>query len=267
MKTRISAFLPLIGTLGLSLALAGCAQPRDVSISPLQKSSQAGDTDQKLADTAQLSGNFDMAITLYKKILSHTPDSQPALLGLGNALYQTNQLQDARTIFEQVETRTPNQADAEMGLARIDVRKHQFDDAIRHYQGILRSAPDNLWALAGLGVTYDLQNRFTEAQATYRKALKTHPDDLNLHNDLGLSLILSHQVRAGIAELMQIVDDPGAPPQTRQNLALAYGLLGNDAAAQRVLQSGDLPPAAVQNNLKYYQVLRDRLATQTDPHP
>jgi len=242
----------------VSLALAGCANPHHSKSSALEKGALSTDSDQRLADSALQSGNLEMAVSLYTKILTRAPNNQPALVGLGNALFQSNELQQAHQVYLQLESVAPQQRDAELGLARISVREHKLDDAVERYQAMLKRSPDLLAAQAGLGVALDLQGRHPQAQAVYRQALLAHPDDMGLKNDLGLSLVLSHQLRAGIAELLSIVDSPSAPSQTRQNLALGYGLLGNTDAATRVLQS-EMSPAQVQSNLQYYQVLRARL--------
>ena len=82
-----------------------------------------------------------------------------------------------------------------------------------------------------------------------------------LRNNLGLSLILSHQPRAGANMLLDLANVPSAPPQGRQNLALAYGMLGNADAAERILQI-DLPDSQVQDNLRFYRAVRARLGQQ-----
>lgn len=251
----------LLVTLLSGLLLSACALPRTT---PIEKGTLSHASDQRLADSALDGGNPDIAISLYKKTLMRTPDDRHALLGLANALLQVNNLEQARQVFLQVENLEPEQLDAELGLARIAVRQRQFAAAVVRYQAILQRTPDSLPATAGLGVAYDLQGSHSLAQATYRQALLGHPDELGLRNDLGLSLILSRNLREGIAELLKIVDNPAAPPQARHNLALAYGLLGNKPAAERAL-AGELAPTQVQANLRYYQTLRERLARNPAP--
>ncbi len=245
------------------LLLSACALPRTA---PIEKGTLSHASDQRLADSALDGGNPDIAISLYKKILMRTPGDQHALLGLANALFQVNNLEQARQVFLQIESLAPGQLDAELGLARIAVRQRQFAGAISRYQAILQRMPDSLPATAGLGVAYDLQGSHTLAQATYRQALPGHPDELGPRNDLGLSLILSLDLRQAIAELLKIVDNPAAPVQARHNLALAYGLLGNQSAAERAL-AGELAPTQVQANLRYYRTLRERLAQNVAPVP
>jgi Flp pilus assembly protein TadD len=236
------------------LGLAACAAPSSSG----DKAVLSRQSDQRLADTALAGGNVEMAIPLYKKILLNDPRDPRALIGLGNALYQSNELPQARLVWQQLDQVSPGQSDARIGLARVDVREGKYAEAARGYRAVLAVAPDNLAAEAGLGMVYDLQEDHGQAQQLYRRALARHPDDLSLRNNLGLSLILSHQLRAAIDELLKIVDVPSAPPQARYNLALAYGLLGNTAAAERILQ-GDMPSSQVQNNLQYYRLMRERL--------
>jgi Flp pilus assembly protein TadD len=84
-----------------------------------------------------------------------------------------------------------------------------------------------------------------------------------------MSLILGGDPRAGANVLLDVTRFPAAPPQARQNLALAYGLLGNTEAAAEIL-SKDLPKASVQDNLRFYEIQRARLgqpAANAEPAP
>jgi Flp pilus assembly protein TadD len=241
--------------LGACLWLSACAANGPGALS--------GTGSQQLADTALSGGNPALAIPLYKKILLQDPRNRPALIGLADALYQSSELQQARTVWQQLALVSPGDVEARLGLARILLREGRAAEAAEAYRALVISAPDNVAARAGLGMAYDLQDRHDLAQQQYRQALRLHPDDLALRNNLGLSLILSHQLRSAIDELLKIADVPSAPPQARYNLALAYGLLGNAVAAERILQQ-DMPAAQVQDNLQYYQMMRARLGLAPD---
>lgn len=80
--------------------------------------------------------------------------------------------------------------------------------------------------------------------------------------NLGLSLILSGNPREGANVLLDVTRYPAAPSQARQDLALAYGMLGNTEAAAEIL-SQDLPKASVQDNLRFYAIQRARLSSQS----
>jgi hypothetical protein len=80
-----------------------------------------------------------------------------------------------------------------------------------------------------------------------------------LLSNLGLSLGLSGRTDEGIAILRELAHDGAATANTRGNLALVYGLAGQEREASAVLAT-DLAPAQVQNNLAYYRELRGLMA-------
>jgi len=59
--------------------------------------------------------------------------------------------------------------------------------------------------------------------------------------------------------LLDVMGVPAALPQGRQNLALAYAMMGRDDAAESIL-IGDMPRANVQDNLVFYREVRRRMA-------
>ena len=93
------------------------------------------------------------------------------------------------------------------------------------------------------------------ARHAYRDGLALSPNNLQLNNNLGLSLALGGDFAQAIPLLEKTAKDPAATPRMRQNLALAYGLSGDDKRAAEVAKL-DLDPAKVQENLGYYEFLR-----------
>ncbi|HEV3105642.1 MAG TPA: tetratricopeptide repeat protein, partial [Trinickia sp.] len=152
----------------------------------------------------------------------------------------------------------PDDPRAQLGLARVALRERQLDDALERYRRLVAAHPDNAAAAEGLGTTLDLEGQHADAQAVYRAALERHPEAEGLKTDLGLSLILSKRAREGANVLLDIAALPDAPPQARENLALAYGLLGNGEAAKRIL-AADMPAASAEDNLQFYRHLREKL--------
>ena len=75
-----------------------------------------------------------------------------------------------------------------------------------------------------------------------------------LHNNYAMSLAMAGDFADAVAELGQIAK-PDAPPRYRLNLALAYGLAGDDVHAAEAARQV-LDEASVQNNLAYYALLR-----------
>ncbi|MGI4985526.1 MAG: tetratricopeptide repeat protein [Janthinobacterium lividum] len=247
-------------TLGVT---GGCTTTTHVTEArpvPLNRS-PSSTSELHIAEVALEAGNTDMAKTVFERLVRSNPDSVPGLTGLGNTLYSVGDFTRAGVYFERA-SRIDPRADAPLiGVARVAIRQRRFDDAITTYRQVLARAPNDPLACAGLGVALDLKGRHAEAQAELRRGLSANPGDPVLSIDLGLSLVLSGDARQGANVLLDVTHYPEAPPQARQDLALAYGLLGNTQAATEILGQ-DLPNASVQDNLRFYEIQRSRLAAQ-----
>jgi Flp pilus assembly protein TadD len=245
--------------------LAGCASQG--SFNPRPVVSQRGAdpmSDLRVAESALSAADTELATTLFEKVLKANPQSLPAQIGLGDAMYQGGDLARAGVLYGQAAAAAPDDPRAQLGLARVALRERRLDDAASRYRQLVSAYPDNAVAAEGLGVVLDLQGRHADAQAVYRAALRQHPEAQGLKTNLGLSLILAKRAREGANVLLDIAALPNAPVQARENLALAYGLLGNADAAKRILL-GNMPAASAEDNLRFYQSVRGKLmAGQAD---
>jgi Flp pilus assembly protein TadD len=262
MKNVIASCRPLAAASAIAaVLLAGCASEGSFNPRPVSMQRNVGAaSDLHLADSALASGSTEFASTLYQKALQADPNSIDAQLGLADTMYQAGDLERARVLYARAASAAPSNPGPKLGLARVALRQRRLDDAAALYHALVVEHPDNPVAAEGLGTVLDLQGRHDEAQTVYRAALRVHPEVQGLTTNLGLSLILANKPREGANVLLDITGLTNAPPQARQNLALAYALLGNMSAAKQILQA-DLPPASVEDNLRFYQTLRARLGT------
>jgi Flp pilus assembly protein TadD len=262
MKNVIASCSLAVASAVAAALLAGCASQG--SFNPRPVSSSVGATsDLRLADSALASGSTELASSLYEKALRAEPNSLEAQLGLADATYQAGDLVRARGLYARAASVAPANPGPKLGQARVALKQRRLDDAATLYRTLVAEHPDNPVAAQGLGAVLDLQGHHDEAQTVYRAALRVHPDAQGLTTNLGLSLILANKPREGANVLLDIAGLANAPPQARQNLALAYALLGNTNAAKQILQT-DLPPASVEDNLRFYRILRARL--DASPH-
>jgi Flp pilus assembly protein TadD len=213
----------------------------------------------RIAQTALESGNIDMATTLFNKVLQADPKSIPATTGLGDTLYAVGDFTRAGVYYQRASGIDPDAMAPLIGVARVAIHQRRFDDAISTYRRVLAKTPNDPLASAGLGAALDLKGDHAGAQGVLRQALQANPGDPVLSVNLGLSLILGGDPREGANVLLDVTRYPEAPPQARQDLALAYGMLGNSEAAAEILGK-DLPKASVQDNLRFYEIQRARLA-------
>ncbi|MGN7979614.1 tetratricopeptide repeat protein [Burkholderia sp. 22313] len=241
--------------------LAGGCAPGIQTRPALSNKSDDPQAELRIADSALAGGNVELASTLYDKVLARHPDSLAARLGLGDVNYRAGDLERARMLYEQARQQAPAELGPQVGLARVALRQRRLDEAAQRYRDLLAAKPNLPLAAQGLGTVLDLQGRHEDAQAVYRDALRAHPEAQGLRVDLGLSLVLSNRPREGVNVLLDVAGLPDAPWQARQNLAFAYGVLGNTDSAKKLL-SADLPASAVADNLRVYQAVRAQLAAR-----
>ena len=140
-------------------------------------------------------------------------------------------------------------------LGETAISAGYYDQAFKAFEAAARLAPEDNLALNGAGIALDLMGRHNEAQEHYISGMDKAPDNAALKNNLGLSLALSGNFNEATDLLKTASATPNAAPRTRHNLALVYGLAGDDAMARQAL-SADLNETAIANNLAFYARLR-----------
>ncbi len=257
-KTR-----PLFLAVGITILLSACVPnsvrtPSTAGIEePLvtaeQESGRYG-TLLRLASSTRAAGDPAAAVSMYQQAINLERGRPEAYALLGSTLIELGAPDQAIEVFEQSLKRDGDGLMARLGYARSLVALKRPDAAIPHYETVLNSAPGNLQALNGLGVAYDLSGQHQSAQKVYRDGLAIAPDSMLLRNNLGLSLALAGEHDDAIGLLQVVAEEPGARARNRQNLALAYGLSGDLASAERVSRL-DLDEESVRSNVAYFAAL------------
>ena len=149
----------------------------------------------------------------------------------------------------------PGNTDIHRGLALALIAQDKPQAAIGDLGVALAKSPDDPRLYNALGIAHDMMGRHDLAQQDYQRGLKIAPDNLGLRNNYGLSLVLSGKYADAIVALVQAAGAPNASARNRLNLALAYGLAGDDAKAAATARPV-LDEKAVQSNLASYAMLR-----------
>jgi len=225
----------------------------------------------RLASSTRSAGDPAAAVNMYQQAIALDRGRPEAYALLGDTLIELGAHDQAVEVFEQSLKRDGDGLAAKLGYARALVALKRPEAAIPHYESVLQSANDNLQAHNGLGVAYDLAGQHQAAQKVYRDGLAIAPDSMLLRNNLGLSLALDGAHQDAIELLEIVADEPGARAQNRQNLALAYGLAGDLASAERISRL-DLDEESVQSNIAYFASLaaiedRSKRASALGAHP
>jgi Flp pilus assembly protein TadD len=188
------------------------------------------------------------------------PNDADTAIAYARILRANDQRAQAVAVLEQASIRNPQ------NMALLGAYGRALADAGQYQQalGTLERAhtPDNPdWRILNAqGAVLDQMGRHAEAQKHYASALKIMPNEASVLSNLGLSYMLTKDLKNAEATLRRAAAQPNAGPRVRQNLALVVGLLGRFDEAEKIA-SADLPESEAAANVAY---LRQMLAQKGD---
>ncbi len=128
------------------------------------------------------------SISLCSRAIRVTENNYIMHNNLGNALFDSGQLEEAMNHFHRVLQIDPGNADAYNNLGLALSKTGPLEEAIIHYRRALQIDPDNADAYNNLGLAFVKDGQFDEAVVQYRRALQIDPDNVKIYNNLGLGL-------------------------------------------------------------------------------
>jgi Flp pilus assembly protein TadD len=188
------------------------------------------------------------------------PGDANAAISYASALRATDQRAQAVAVLEQATIRNPN------SMPLLGAYGRALADAGQYQQALVTldhahtpDAPD--WRILNVqGAVLDQMGRHADAQRHYASALKIVPDEPSVLSNLGLSYLLTKDLKNAEVTLRRAVAQPNAGPKVRQNLALVVGLRGRFEEAEKIA-TADLPENEATANVAY---LRQMLAQKGD---
>ncbi len=135
---------------------------------------------------------------------------------------------DGETLFRHALAVTENNALAHDGLGVALDNKGQLDEAIHQFQESLRLKPAYADAHYNHGVAFFQRGRNAEAIHQFQEALRLEPDHAQAHNNLGAALGRQGQTDEAIREFQEALRLQPDNAEARKNLDI---LLANKAAA------------------------------------
>ena len=208
----------------------------------------------RLGDDSLKSGDAATAASFYQRAHAMDPSKIEPLEKLAEVYVQTGHPKEASEAYEEAVQIEPNNPDLLRKLANLQLQTGDPAAAAASLRTAVAAHPD--WKTQNsLGVAEDLLGDHKSAQEAYLAGLQLSPGNLQLMNNLGLSYVVSGDYPRGISALQQVANDPGSTQRMRLNLALAYGLAGDQDKAEQVAKA-NLDPAKVEQNLGYYEFLR-----------
>jgi Flp pilus assembly protein TadD len=188
------------------------------------------------------------------------PNDADAAIAYARALRATDQRAQAVAVLEQASIRNPRSMLLLGSYGRALAEAGQYKQALETLNRA--HTPDNPdWRILNAqGAVLDQMGRHGEAQRYYASALKIIPDEPSVLSNLGLSYLLTKDLKNAEETLRRAVAQPNAEPKVRQNLALVVGLRGRFEEAKKIA-SADLPENEAAANIDY---LKRMLAQERD---
>ena len=188
------------------------------------------------------------------------PGDIDAAIAYARALRATDQRAQAVAVLQQASIRNPRSMPLLGDYGRALAEAGQYRQALETLNRA--HTPDNPdWRILNAqGAVLDQLGRHDEAQRHYASALKIVPDEPTVLSNLGLSYLLTKDLKNAEITLRRAVAQQNAGPKVRQNLALVVGLRGRFEEAKKIA-TADLPENEATANVAYLQQM---LAQQRD---
>lgn len=186
------------------------------------------------------------------------PKDKTTGLQYASVLRATARNEQALAVMQQMVIHHPTDNDVLSAYGKALAATGNFEKALKIIERAQRpDRPD--WRLhSAKGAILDQLEQSSLARVEYRKALDIRPNEPSVLSNLGMSYVLSGDLRSAETFLRKAIRQPGADSSVRQNLALVVGLQGNFEQAETIAR-GELPQAEAEENIAF---LRNMLSQQ-----
>ncbi|MGZ2382825.1 pilus assembly protein TadD [Rhizobium leguminosarum bv. trifolii] len=235
----------------LVLALAGCSTTKDRmttgSVPKLTKPVEE-------MDATELRSATDRLGQAYEK----NPRDPVTGVNYANLLRMNGRDTQALAVMQQVAIANPADRNVLAAYGKAQAAAGQFQQALDTIgRAQTPDRPD--WKLiSAQGAILDQMGRASDARQRYRDALDIQPNEPSILSNLGMSYVLTGDLRTAETYLRSAASQPTADSRVRQNLALVVGLQGRFPEAEQIARR-ELSPQQADANVAY---LRGMLSQQ-----
>ncbi|UWM75526.1 tetratricopeptide repeat protein [Rhizobium sp. WSM4643] len=227
----------------LVLALAGCSTTKDrMTTGSVPKLSKPVDE----MDATELRSATDRLGQAYEK----NPRDPVTGVNYANLLRMNGRDTQALAVMQQVAIANPGDRNVLAAYGKAQAAAGQFQQALDTIgRAQTPDRPD--WKLVSAqGAILDQMGRASEARQRYRDALDIQPNEPSILSNLGMSYVLTGDLRTAETYLRSAASQPTADSRIRQNLALVVGLQGRFPEAEQIARR-ELSPQQADANVAY----------------
>jgi tetratricopeptide (TPR) repeat protein len=166
---------------------------------------------------------------LYRHAIEVTTNNYVAYNGLGGALDEGNQPEEAlRCYYKSVEI-NPRYPEGQYNLGTALLNHGKLDDAITHLNLALAGNPDYAGARNNLGKAFMLQGKLDQAAEQFSRAIKSNPTYAQAYYNLGTILMRQSRPQDAVAMFSRAIQLQPDYFDAYGNLGVAFMQLGRKA--------------------------------------
>jgi len=146
-----------------------------------------------LADEFFNAGNFEKALSEYRKITEKNPQNWHAYIGIGDCFLNMNKFEPALDAYKKAVILNPNLNNIKENIKQIQLKISQkyisekdYKSALKILNNIIKTDPNNIDANYRLGILYKENNSPEKAKVYFDKIIKTDPDNKKALDELKL---------------------------------------------------------------------------------
>jgi Flp pilus assembly protein TadD len=182
------------------------------------------------------------------------PKDRTAGLQYATLLRMTGKNAQALAVMRQIAILYPSDREVLAAYGKAQASAGELEQAL----GTINRAqtPDRPdWKLKSAeGAILDQLGRAEEARAAYRDALDIKPNEPSVLSNLGMSYLLTRDLKTAETYLRSAISQPGADSRVRQNLALVVGLQGRFQEAENIARQ-ELTSEQAEANMDYLKAM------------
>lgn len=196
---------------------------------------------------------YPQAVDTFKSILSREPTDVNALFQLANVYKLQDKLELAIQTFNTLLTELANRnftitnsknaltierihGLTHLALSEIYCKQSKLDTAEQHAKEAVQRCPTDADTHYRLGYIYTHQAKFDPARTAFQHTLAHNPDFAEVYEWLGLIALMQQKPQQAVEHYQQAIKRKPYVQSAYYNLAKAYRLLGDTAAAREQLK-------------------------------
>jgi len=174
-----------------------------------------------IAKLTAMSGHYESAARMYRRVLLLDPNNAAAFGGLGNALFELDDLPGAMAATHEALELDPDSVVALRQLGVVLVESGEYAEAIPYLEQVLERKPDDELARVLLGRALVADGRSSEAITLWQETLRQYEDSPIGHHELGEVLRAAGEFAGALEHLREAVRLDPSNPEYRMHVAHA----------------------------------------------